>query len=104
AQHATKLAGRRQASSSVQKTRREEAEPAPPISLEPSEVRDGVVSLNGYGVRIAVEKGHLLLAGGIGNNRRSGKFSRATCGIRRLVMRGSAFFITGEALAWLSDL
>jgi CRISPR-associated endonuclease Cas1 len=55
-------------------------------------------------VRIAVRNGHLELADGIGQHRRAGRFSRATCGIKRLVVRGSAYFITGEALAWLIDI
>src|SRR6266542_2687218 len=63
---------------------------APPtISVEPIIVREGVVSLNGYGVRIAVEKGHLSVADGIGSQRRAARFSRATCGLKRLVVRGS---------------
>jgi CRISPR-associated protein Cas1 len=76
----------------------------PAITVEPITVKDGVVSLNGYGVRIAVRNGHLELADGIGQSRRAGRFSRATCGIKRLVVRGSAYFITGDAVAWLTDI
>ncbi len=77
---------------------------APSVRVDRIEVHDGVVSLDGYGVRIAVEKGHLLLADGIGSNRRVGRFARATCGIKRLVVRGSAYFITGEAIQFLNDI
>jgi CRISPR-associated protein Cas1 len=83
---------------------REQQRYAPGVRFEPITVKDGVVSLDGYGVRIAVEKGHLVLTDGIGSTRRASRFSRATCGIKRLVVRGSAYFITGDAVAWLTDI
>jgi CRISPR-associated endonuclease Cas1 len=46
----------------------------------------------------------LQVSDGTGEERRIAQFSRATCGIKRLVMRGSAFSVTGDALAWLSDI
>jgi CRISPR-associated endonuclease Cas1 len=106
AQHVHQLVGRRPASNGAkaQRVRQAAVEPSTPITLEPIQVHEGVVSLNGYGVRITIEKGQLLLADGVGNKRREGRFSRATCGIKRLVVRGSAFFITGDALAWLNDI
>jgi CRISPR-associated endonuclease Cas1 len=62
------------------------------------------VSLSGYGVRVLVERGRLVVADGIARERREARYSRATCGIKRLIVRGSAFFITGDALAWLTDI
>jgi len=76
----------------------------PTITVEPIIVNDGVVSLTGYGIRIAVRNGQLELADGLGPKRRAGRFSRATCGITRLVVRGPSFFITGEAVRWLTDV
>jgi len=76
----------------------------PAVQIEPIAVNDGVISLNGYGVRVAVRNGQLELADGLGSSRRAARFSRATCGIKRLVVRGSAYFITGDALAWLTEI
>jgi CRISPR-associated endonuclease Cas1 len=81
------------------------AEPSSsPIEVAAIPVRNGVVSLTGYGVRVSVHNGHLVLADGIGNRRREGRFSRATSGIKRLVIRGNAGFITFDALQWLNDV
>jgi CRISPR-associated endonuclease Cas1 len=84
--------------------RQAKAEPSSPIEVQPIPVRDGVVSLSGFGLRVSVDKAHLILADGIGNKRREGRFARATCGIRRLVIRSNAGFITLEALHWLHDI
>jgi CRISPR-associated endonuclease Cas1 len=62
------------------------------------------VSLSGFGLRVSVDKGHLILADGVGNKRREGRFSRAMGGIRRLIVRGNAGFITFDALHWLFDI
>jgi CRISPR-associated endonuclease Cas1 len=96
------VASQRGVSASAPRTHRSHV--APPVKLEPIKVNDGVVSLWGYGVRIAVEKGHLVLADGAGTQRRAGRFARATCGIKRVVVHGSAFFITGDAIIFLSDI
>jgi CRISPR-associated endonuclease Cas1 len=66
--------------------------------------RNGVIVLTGYGLRVAVERGHLVLSDGIGRAQRSGTFSRATCGIRRLIVVGHSGTISFEALRWLADI
>lgn len=66
-------------------------------------VKDGVVVLSGYGLRIAVDRGHLMVNDGIGDTRRSSRFYRATCGLKRLVVLGHSGTISLEALHWVSD-
>lgn len=66
--------------------------------------RAGVLVLSGYGIRVAVERGHLAVADGIGRERREGRLARATCKLRRLVVLGHAGTISFEALRWLHDV
>jgi CRISPR-associated endonuclease Cas1 len=65
---------------------------------------NGVLTVSGYGVRVAVEHGQLLVADGLGRTRRQGTLARATCGIKRLVLLGHSGTISLEALRWLHDL
>jgi hypothetical protein len=61
-------------------------------------VRNGALVLGGYGVRVAVERGQLAVSDGIGRERREGLLSRATCGLKRLVVLGHSGTISFEAL------
>ena len=72
-----------------------------PEELSP---RGGVLLLAGYGLRIAVERGHLYVEDGVGANRRSARFSRPTHDLRRLVVLGHSGTISFDALRWLSDV
>jgi CRISPR-associated endonuclease Cas1 len=74
---------------------------APFDQLEP---RHGVLVLDGYGIKVRVDRGHLLVEDGIGATRRTRRFSRATHGLTRLVLLGHTGYITLEAIRWLSDL
>lgn len=65
--------------------------------------RHGVVTLFGYGIRVQVCAGHLVLHDGIADERRTIRLPRVSHGLRRLVMIGSDGFITLEALRWLAD-
>ena len=65
--------------------------------------RHGVVTLFGYGIRVQVNAGHLLLHDGIADERRTIRLPRVNHGLKRLVMIGSDGFITLEALRWLAD-
>src|SRR5713101_1340622 len=65
--------------------------------------KSGVIVLNGYGIRVQVNAGHLLLQDGIADERRTIRLPRVGHGLRRLVMIGSDGFITLEALRWLAD-
>jgi CRISPR-associated endonuclease Cas1 len=65
--------------------------------------KSGVLVLNGYGVRVQVHAGHLLLHDGIADERRTIRLPRVNHGLKRLVMIGSDGFVTLEALRWLAD-
>jgi CRISPR-associated endonuclease Cas1 len=65
--------------------------------------RLGVVTLFGYGIRVQVERGHLILEDGIGPDRRKGRFPRVGHGLRRLVVIGADGVVSLAALRWLAD-
>jgi len=65
--------------------------------------KSGILVLNGYGIRVTVNAGHLLLHDGIADERRTIRLPRVNHGLKRLVMIGSDGFITLEALRWLAD-
>ncbi len=64
----------------------------------------GVLVLGGYGLRVAVERGHLTVADGMGTERRSGRLAKATCGLKCLVVLGHSGTVSLEALRWLHDV
>jgi CRISPR-associated endonuclease Cas1 len=66
--------------------------------------KSGVIVLNGYGIRVQVNTGHLLLHDGIADERRTIRLPRVNHGLKRLVMIGNDGFITFEALRWISDV
>ncbi len=66
--------------------------------------KSGVLVLNGYGIRVQVNAGHLFLHDGIADERRTIRLPRVNHGLKRLVMIGSDGFITLEALRWISDV
>lgn len=69
--------------------------------LEP---RHGVLVIDGYGIKIRVQAGHLVVEDGVGSVRRIRQFGRATHNLKRLVLIGYSGYITLEALRWLTDL
>ena len=73
-------------------------------SAFPIEVGRGVLTVEGYGVRVYVEHGLLTVEDGVGRERRFGSFARATSGITRCVIRGVSGTISLEALRWLHDI
>jgi CRISPR-associated endonuclease Cas1 len=58
----------------------------------------------GYGVKIYVERGHLVVHDGIGRDRDTRRFNRATSKLDRLVVIGHTGFITLEAMRWIKDV
>ena len=58
----------------------------------------------GYGVKIYVERGHLVVHDGIGRDRETRRFNRATSKLDRLVVIGHTGFITLEAMRWIKDV
>lgn len=73
-----------------------------PGRLAPSP--SGVLVVDGYGVRLRVDRSRLIVADGIGRTRRVAQFPRAGSGIRRLVILGHTGSITFDALRWLADV
>ena len=71
-----------------------------PVPILP---RFGVVTLFGYGIRVQVERGHLVVRDGIGSDRCEVRFARIRHGLRRLVVVGSDGLISLSALRWLAD-
>ena len=67
------------------------------------QVRNGVVTLFGYGTVVRVDRGHLIIEDGIGNERRSARFARVGHGLKRLVVIGSDGIVSFAALRWLAD-
>jgi CRISPR-associated protein Cas1 len=72
----------------------------PQTSIAP---RSGVVTLAGYGIHVALDRGHLLIKDGIGSDRRAMRFPRVGHRLRRLVVLGSDGMISLAALRWLAD-
>ena len=65
--------------------------------------RRGIVTLNGYGISVSVDRGHLTLKGGIGKDRQEARFARVGHGVERLVLIGSDGMVSLAALRWLAE-
>ncbi len=70
----------------------------------PLEPRDGVLAVDGYGVKVHCLRGRLVVSDGIGAERRTATFHRATSRLKRLVLLGHEGFVTLEAIRWLDDV
>jgi CRISPR-associated endonuclease Cas1 len=66
--------------------------------------RNGILLLTGYGIRVAVNRGHLCVEDGVGTHRRAARFPRATRDLRRLVVLGHSGTISFDALQWITDI
>ena len=71
---------------------------------EPARPRNGLLILSGYGIKVLVEGGHLVVEDGVGSMRRRGRFARAGAGLKRVVVLGHSGIVSLEALRWLSDI
>jgi CRISPR-associated endonuclease Cas1 len=65
--------------------------------------KSGVLTIDGFGVRVRIQSGHLEIEDGIGPERRRIRLARVGHGLKRLVLIGSDGFVTFEALRWLAD-
>jgi CRISPR-associated endonuclease Cas1 len=65
--------------------------------------KHGVIVLVGFGIKVRVDRGHLILEDGIGNDRRAGRFPRVHHGLRRIVAIGNDGMVSLAALQWLAD-
>jgi len=61
------------------------------------------LTLAGYGVRLSIERGHLLITDGIGASRRTIRLPRVS-GLKRVMVLGHAGTVSLEALRWLRDV
>ena len=73
----------------------------PPFDL--LEARNGVCVADGWGLKIHVKAGHLIVEDGIGQSRRTRRYHKATSGLHRLVILGHSGYQTLEATRWLHD-
>src|SRR5579863_6203614 len=64
--------------------------------------RHGVLTLFGYGIQVRVDRGHLLVEDGIGEDRRKIRLPRVGHGLKRLVCIGADGAISLAALQWLA--
>jgi CRISPR-associated endonuclease Cas1 len=67
-------------------------------------ISHGICVADGYGLRVSVERRHLVVADGVGRARRVRRFARATHGLSRLVVLGSTGTLSLEALQWCEQL
>ena len=63
----------------------------------------GVVVLAGYGIKVRVDRGHLILEDGIGPDRRIGRFPRVHHGLRRVVVINADGMVSLAAVEWLAE-
>lgn len=73
-----------------------------PLALGRDALRDGTVSLWGYGVAITVARGHLVLVDGIGDERRTLRLSKADRPKRITVIVESGGYVSLDAIHWLT--
>ncbi len=76
-------------------------QPKPPFdNLEAS---SGVCVADGWGLKVYINQGHLIIEDGIGQSRRTRRYHKATSGLTRLVIIGHSGYQSLEAIRWLSD-
>lgn len=66
--------------------------------------QNGLCVAHGYGLKIHVDRGHLIVHDGICDERRTRRYHRATSKLRRLVVIGHSGYVTLDALRWLHDI
>jgi CRISPR-associated endonuclease Cas1 len=72
--------------------------PSRPASERP------VLALTGYGLRLSVQRGHLVLEDGIADRRRVHRLSRIDRQVKRIAIIGHAGTISLDAIRWLHDV
>jgi len=73
-------------------------------AAKPRDHRADILTLSGYGIRVAVEGGHLVLEDGIAGDRRRLRLPRVGTGLARVVVLGRAGSVTLDALQWIRDV
>jgi len=62
-----------------------------------------VCVVDGYGAKVHVHRGHLIVEDGAGRQRRICRFHKATADITRVVMLARSGYVTIDAIQWLTD-
>ena len=75
------------------------ASSGPGESLKAHSHEPSICIVDGYGLRIAIERRHLVVVDGTGRGRRERRFPRVGHGLRRLVVLGHSGSITLEFAA-----
>jgi CRISPR-associated endonuclease Cas1 len=60
--------------------------------------------VSGYGVRLAVERGHLVVEDGVGDARRRARYARPISRLGRVVVLAPSGEVTLDALRWIQDV
>lgn len=63
---------------------------------------NGVYVVGGYGIKITVQRGRLIVHDGVGANRRTARFNRIS-GLKRLVVLGHSGYVSLDAIHWYWD-
>jgi CRISP-associated protein Cas1 len=74
------------------------------MHYQSSAPQGGIVIASGWGLKVYVERGHLIVHDGVGRDRHTRRLSRAYGGLKRLVVIGHSGFITLEAMRWIRDV
>lgn len=75
------------------------------MQAQPTEpAGSGICVAHGYGLKLRVHRGHLIVEDGVGRNRQTRRYHRVTSKLRRLVLIGHTGYVTLEALRWLHDI
>lgn len=72
--------------------------------FSPDAIRNGICVVDGYGLRVAAERKHLVISDGIGRARRVRTFTRSDRRLKRVVVIGNSGTISLDALRWLGDV
>lgn len=62
----------------------------------------GVYVVGGYGVKITVQRGRLVVHDGVGDDRRAARFDRIS-GLKRMVVLGRSGYVSLDAIQWCWD-
>jgi CRISPR-associated endonuclease Cas1 len=74
------------------------------MHAQPTERADGGICVaRGYGLKLHIHRGHLIVEDGVGRRRRTRRYHRVTSKLRRVVVIGHTGYITLEALRWIRD-
>jgi CRISPR/Cas system-associated endonuclease Cas1 len=75
------------------------------MQAQPTERADrGICVAHGYGLKLHVQRRHLIIEDGVGRQRRTRRYHRVTSKLRRVVVIGHTGYITLEALRWIQDV